>query len=340
MPVIIMIVAAGAYLALMKRDYVSQGSLMVNGPSLLASLSSLSNANSDVWLTPAQATTNEIGELVQTDAFIRAIIQGTDLEAEMALPAEQLNEVFDAIRENIYAVPQGDNQTLITVASDDPVIAYQLVNSLIDNYIQWKINSQKTESQTALTFFSGLIEEYKAELDVATANLQTYILAHPAPVRGDRPYLEAFEIERLNAEVSLAQVRYNSALNNEENAKLSLQQVETEAQQTYVMVDAPEIPTKPETSLRRIALNLSIFVVAGAVLSLGLIFITYLLDNTVRFSQDVKTQLDLPVLAVVPDTTKKTITVRQRLQGVLKLKMLDRGKERKQLAVQSTDGKG
>jgi uncharacterized protein involved in exopolysaccharide biosynthesis len=303
-PLIVMVIATGVYFTVMKRDYLSQGTLLVNGQSLLASLSSLTNSNSNVWVTPAQSTASEINELIRTDAFIRAIVQQTDLEDEMTKSPKEVNQLFVDLRTNFSITTIGDNQTLIAAANDDPKIAYQLVDSLINNYIQWKIKSKKTESQTALTFFSNLIDQYNKDVQTASTNLRTYLLQHPEPTRGERPYVEQFEIDNLTEEVKLAQTRYNNALDKEENAKLSLEQVETDAAQTYVIVDAPEIPTQPETSLTKVGLNLSVFIVAGLLLSIGLLFVSYLLDKTIRFPLDVGVYLgDLPVLAVIPDTS-------------------------------------
>jgi hypothetical protein len=164
------------------------------------------------------------------------------------------------------------------------------------------LNSQKTESQTALDFFAGLITIYQVDLETARTNLKNYVLNHPAPVRGDRPFLEQFEIEYLNSEITNAKGRYSNAVSKEEDAKLSLQQVETNIHQTYVVIDAPEIPIKPNRSLRSMAIQVGIFLGIGLLISLVLIYVSSVMDSTVRFPLDITAHTELPVLAVVPDT--------------------------------------
>ncbi len=301
LPILILAIASVVYLFVSKADYVAQGSLYVNSQSLLASLTDLNNNNNSLWVTPAQATSGEISELVKTDSFVRAMIKQTNLEATMAEGPAAVDEVFTNVRKEIDVTTSGNNQIQVSVSDSDPVLAYQLANSLIENYIQWKMNSKKTESQAAVDFFDKLITEYQVSLDQTRAELKAYIGAHPEPVRGSRPYLEQFEIDRLNGQIKAAQDRYGAALDKEENAKLSLQQIESDTRQTYILIDAPEVPIKPSLSLKKVGLSLAAFYVVGIFLSIALIVAGHLIDQTVRFTEDVTAQLGLPVLAMIPE---------------------------------------
>ncbi len=302
LPLIIMMAASGAYLVVKKADYVSQGMLYINTPSLVKALDINNNNNANLWSSPAQVTTDEINELIATDAFVRAIIQKTDLEEYMTEGPVAVNDLFVAVREEVKVVSLGTNQTQISVTDENPKVAYQLVNSLIDNYIQWKINSQKTDSQATLDFYSNLIEQYKTEVDTARENLKAYISAHPEPIQGDRPFLEQFEIDRLNNQVNLSQDRLTAALTNEESAKLALSQIESNARQTYITIDAPEVAVEPTMSMKSLGLSIGVFLAVGAILSVGLVVLAMMMDKTLRFSLDVSQQLGLPVLAMIPDT--------------------------------------
>ncbi len=306
LPLLILSMAMVVYLVFMKVDYVAEGSLYVGNQSLLVSLNNVSDTSSNSYfMTASQATSSEIGELMRTDAFVRAIIRQTNLEEKMSEGQTTIDEVFIDVRKAIGLTATGRNQVQITATTSDPVLAFQLVNSLIENYIQWKMNSKKTESQAAVDFFSELITKYKAEVDQSRADLKAYISTHPEPIRGSRPYLEQFEIDRLNGQITATQSRYTSALDKEENAKLSLQQIESDARQTYMVIDAPTVPLKPEISLKKLGLSAAAFLAIGAILSVALVVANMLLDTTVHFSQDVNLHLDLPVLATIPEFSSK-----------------------------------
>ncbi len=301
LPFILMVIASVAYLAVKKPDYVSQGMLYINSPSLVKALDINTTTNTNLWTSAAQQTTDEISSLMKTDAFVRAIIQKTDLEEQMTEGPVMVNDLFVAVRDEVKVVSLGANQTEISVQDEDSRIAYQMVNSLIENFIQWKINSQKTDSQATLDFYSNLIVQYKAELDAAREDLKAYLGSHPEPIQGNRPYLETFEMDRLNNQVSLSQNRYTSALDNEEAAKLALSQVESNARQTYIIIDAPEIAVKPTMPLKTLGLSVGVFLAVGVILSLSLIILGMLTDKTLRFSLDITQQLGLPVLAMIPE---------------------------------------
>ncbi len=339
LPFLAMVVAAGIYMGVRKADYVSQGVLYINSQSLLTSLSDTSNSNTSWWISPSQGTTDEINELIKTDAFVRAIIQRTDLEQRMSEGPVAVSQLFQDVRTKITVLSLGNNQTEISVSDSDPRIAYQLVNSLTENYIQWKMNSQKTESQAALDFFSNLIKQYKTEVDASRDSVKAYISAHPEPIQGSRPFQEQFEIDRLNSQVKLSEERYTSALEKEENAKLALQQVESNARQTYITIDAPEIPVKPTMSLKSLAMNLGMFLVVGIMLSGVLIVGGFMLDKTIRFTADATLQIGLPVLAMIPDTTSRSTALSGKKHKKDRL-MLSESKQISSMPSEKEDNEG
>lgn len=111
------------------------------------------------------------------------------------------------------------------------------------------------------------------------------------------------EISRLQGEIDLAASRYATALDKEEETRLAMAQIESDARQTYFLIDAPTIPDTPDTSLRKLALSGGIFTVVGVFLSAGLIVGVALIDRSFRFPIDVINRLDLPVLTMVPEAT-------------------------------------
>lgn len=302
LPIFIMIGAAGISFYITKPRYSSHAIVYVQKESLLASLTSFGVSNSSYWATPAQITSWEINELFQSDAFIRAIIQKTDIEKEMGGGQSADAKLIEDVRRYIWATPfGGDNQVQLNASYADPNTATQLVNGVIDVYVQWKLNASRVQSEAAQVFFKDLITNYQAELDVARQAMKTYINEHPLPIRGERPELEQMDMKSLEGDIDLATTRLSNALEKEENARLAQVQSESDARSTYVMIDAPQPPLKPEISRRQLALKYGVFIVVGFILSLTAIAGAALLDRSIRFPNDVTNSLILPVLAVVPD---------------------------------------
>lgn len=300
LPIVLLLGAGVAYFGFLAEPvYIVRGVLYVQPTSLLESLLPLPD-EPFTSVTPAEATATEIDELLQTRAFVRAVIANTDLEARMSASDEVVEDTIDEVREAVWAEAQGQNQVLIAAAHEDPVLAYQLSQGMVDSYIQWRVNSDREESAAAQAFFADLIAGYQDDVDAARAELRDYLDTHPAPFRGERPANEQIEIGRLEEAINLAQTRYASALDKEEDARLAMARAEGNVRRTYYLIDAPVIPVEPATSLRRVARSLAIFGGAGVLLSLLLVAGGALLDRSVRFPLDLEQGSDVPVLAMVP----------------------------------------
>ncbi|MCP4427748.1 MAG: lipopolysaccharide biosynthesis protein [Chloroflexi bacterium] len=303
LPVVFMLGVAAVAVVTQDPQYMAGGVMYVEKESFLATLTSVRESTFS-WDTPAEQTNREISELLQTDAFIRAVIKMTDMEESMDGGIIAVTETIQEVREAAWTQPLGNNQVVVAVAHTEPLITYQLVNAIIENYIQWKINADRVESVTAQEFFDDLTLQYKNDLEVTRREYQNYLIANPEPGRGNRPDLELLEIERLQSDLQLAGNRYADALEKNENAQLALSQAESDVRQTYFFIDAPRIPEEPSTSLTEVATQVIIFAVVGAILSgIGIVG-SALLDRSLRFPIDVRHGVDLPVLASVPNVSQ------------------------------------
>jgi capsular polysaccharide biosynthesis protein len=298
LPMVIATAAGVLFTLSAAPSYVARGRLYVEKESLLASLTSTTNDGA-WWVTPAQATVNELSELVASQAFVRSVIEKTPLEEEMSANEVAMNQIFTFYRESVYFIASGDKMVEIGATTDDPALAQQFVVATMDAYVQWKLNADYQESVTAQNFFAELLQPYKDDVEAARSELVAYLRAFPEPVRGDRPADEQLEVERLRANLLRAEERLIAAQNNEENARFSQVTSESVTRQTYLVIDQPQVPATPEGSLRGLVQDLAIFAIAGVVLTVSGISAGALLDRSLRFPIDVRYGLSLPVLAMV-----------------------------------------
>jgi uncharacterized protein involved in exopolysaccharide biosynthesis len=311
LPILLTTIAGSVFLYIQEPKYTSNGILYVNNQSLLNSLAAVPSSNTNWWLTPAQASSNEINNLLKTNAFIRAIVAETDLELYMSGGQNQVQEIIGGVRKSLWVTPVGNNEIYLQASFEDPVLAHQIVNSMVTSYINWQINKEVLDSQVAKNFFDELITLHSAELNSARQNLREYYEAHPVPFRAERPFGEQMEIQRLQSEIDIAAGRLESALHKAENANLTLQQVESDVRQTYLLLDAPLVPERPDISRRKMAVQLGIFAGAGLLLTVIGVAGSTILDRSFRFPIDIKHHLQLPVVAVVPDVTPRRKRGRQ-----------------------------
>lgn len=297
-PLLVALIAGGAYLAITPPQYVATGNIYVEKESLLAVLTASDNA--DVWVTAAEGTLTELEELLSTKAFVRSAIQNTKLEAEMSKGPDAIAATMDFFISSIKLDTPGEKLVMIAATSDDPELSSQIVNATLGAYVQWKIYNDFQESVAAQAFFEQQIPPYIEQVNKTRQALVAYLKAHPVPVVGDRPAQEDIEIERLQAEVARAEERLNAAQANEESARLSMAESESVTRQTYLVIDQPEIPTDSELTVASIATTIAIFGAVGLVVSIVIIVVSALSDRSMRFPIDVRHVLSLPTLALIP----------------------------------------
>jgi uncharacterized protein involved in exopolysaccharide biosynthesis len=303
LPLVLMIGLAGASLYLAEPQYVSRGRLYVQKASLLPSLTQIGNEGFS-WQSPTQLAVSEFNELVQTEAFVRSVIQKTDLEAEMSAGPDAVRTTIEQFRKSLSISMVGDSVIEIGVKNKDPKLAQQLAAATIDSYSLWKLNGDRQESTVAQQFFATVLPGYQEDLQKARDAMKAYLISHPVPLRGERPAQEQLELSQLQSAVDVATKRVESALEKEESARLAQTQAESSVRQNYMVIDAPVEPLKSESSLREQLMGPAIFVLVGIMLTFAGIAGGVLLDRSFRFPLDVHNSLDLPVLALVPDVSR------------------------------------
>ncbi len=302
LPIVLMVAAMTLYITFVPAPYTAEGTLYVQQETLLSSLTSVrSNGFGFRYVTPSEETVGELYQLMNSDGFLRAIVQQTDLESRMNEGPKAIEETLTKARDAVWFRSLGNNMVAVNATFTMPRVAAQLVQSTIDTYTLWKTNISHDESVAAQDFFVDLVATYRNELDTERRTLTNYLISHPEPVRGNRPPEEAATIAQLSATVDLAEERLRNAENKEEDAKLSLAQTESNIRQSYFVVDAPQIPLEPKRSKKELALVLALFLTVGMVFSVAGIVGGALLDRSLRFPLDIGQGLQLPVLALIPE---------------------------------------
>jgi capsular polysaccharide biosynthesis protein len=299
-PLFLMVVGAVVWLFATKPEYTSRGTVYVQGGTLLSSLVADTSSQSG-WAGPAKATSDDLNSLLQSDAFVRAVIAQSDLEPEMHRGPRIADETVKKVRSSVWTETLGQNMVLIGAAYTSPIVAQQLSSGVIQNYMQWRLNNGSNEGAAAQNYFEKLIPQYQSDVQTARQDLQAYLVQHPDPVRGDRPTEETFQIERLQAAVQEATQRLNDTVTKAEKAKLAGDRSTIDVQQTYSVIDAPQLPPEPSTSRRKQAMSMAVFILAGLLLSLVTVVGESILDTTLRFPSDVQQKLGLPVLGSIPE---------------------------------------
>ena len=303
LPIVIMAIACTAYFVLETPPFISQGIISVQSGTLIENVAGVDTGGFS-WVTPAQATSDEFAELLQTDAFIRLIVQQTPLEDQMSQGEEVIEQTITEARDAISVFALGSNQIRLSAEYRNPEVAHKLAEGAVNAFIQWKIDSDQQDSISARVFIENLIPEYEADYNEAIAALEGYLLQHPEPLRGNRPAIEELQIERLQTEIGQSYDRFIGAQESLEQIRLQEVIAEGTTRQTYTIVDYPRVPRNPEVYFEDYITVIAIFVSVGLTLTVMGIVGNSFIDRSMRLPIDARYVTDLEVLAVVPAPPK------------------------------------
>ena len=131
--------------------------------------------------------------------------------------------------------------------------------------------------------------------------------AHPEPaIVGSRSASEQIAIAGLQADAKSATDRYTSTLSKAEDARLASAQTRSNVAGRLRLVDAPKVPTAPNSSRKKTIVRMGLFSTLGLALSAAAVFVGTIADKTFRSPEEIRKRLGVPLLAVVPEGGRST----------------------------------
>ena len=332
----LVVTSIGGYLATTTPDeYQSIGVLSVSSETFLDVLTG-SRSNTLSYESPAVTTARQFNELIQTDGFATSVIDGAGLGDERAAG---LFTVAD-FRQNTYASASGESLVDIIAIADDPERARLLAVSSISAFKNYIISSEVLGTDVAENFYDEQLTTYKADVDLARQNLQDFLAANPEPINpGDaRDIGEQLEITRLNDLLTQAQVRFDSAFDNREAARLATLQSSADINQRFRTLDEPVAPDVPQSGLKTLATTMILYAILGLLLSIGAVALATVLDRSIHSANDLE-RLGAGVRAVVPRSAGMSVDAPRHVSaGSVKTKAPEKAKASEKSKVPATAG--
>ncbi len=187
------------------------------------------------------------------------------------------------LEQGIQVQTTNDTQLIeIEVEDTNPLIAAAIANTLVDVFIE---NNQALQASRYATTKKSL-ETQLARLDEQIKQTSEYI----SNLDSDG---ESTERDRLETTLAQYQQTYASLLQSYEQVRVAEAQSTSNVVQVEPAV-APEIPIRP-----RVLLNTVLAAFIGFALSLGVVLLIDILDDSLRNPEDITRQLGLPILGLI-----------------------------------------
>jgi uncharacterized protein involved in exopolysaccharide biosynthesis len=284
--------------------YESIAGVWVDNPTYLdpkgTAASSLASA--------AQSQSTQLTELLHTRSFMLDVVGRTGLASIASTPSGEA-KVADLMDKGVTvaAVPNGSHLLTIRARFATPQLSQQVAQAIVDAYSDRSSNQLVDQSSTAISFYQSQLDSAQDDATKANQDLSQYAIAMGyAPtgdgttVSTDTQQAQAFDPQfaDLQAKAHFAQQQVDQARAALQNAQQRSAAAAQGADQTFQVIDPPQLPTAPVTQTK----NVLVFGIAGLVVGLGLSGIVLVLlvasDRSIR--QEADLQPPVRVLGALP----------------------------------------
>jgi len=277
------------------ETYRSESRIAVSADPLLAQLT---EANPDFsFNTPATVTSRQVSELLSTDEFVRRVAIAGGWAEEL----ESGQVTLSQLRMMAYVVADGDTLVRVGASTTDPDVSQRLASAVVNSFRDYTVETGAVEASTSVEFLTEEVRTVQERSDAAAAGVDAFIAQNPGAGESELPLALATQYQRLldAAEVESAALRDATAALRE--ARLRERETATVVDQRFRVLDEPQTPKAAEPRLKGMVLEVAMFVVLGAILSVLLLLVLAMFDRSIRTSSDVRRKFGLGVLALVPE---------------------------------------
>ena len=262
--------------------------------------------------TPAESQATALSEMLQTRSFALAVAQEAKLASSLGGDVTD-DALIAAVSQSAQVTAQAYDLFTIQYTSDDPVVAQQVVQAIIDQYNQEIKKTASAEGQNVLQPYQAQLAQAQQDAQNAQDAQTQYLAAHPQETPDQ---LQADPVyQQLHLQVQQTQQKVQALQNIINALEEQIASHTTIADGLYRVLDAPAVPTKSVSRVKTLLLG------GGAGLLLGLIAATLLIVVLMRSDRKIYTRGDLrevtasPVVMELPLLSAKAVEVLVKTSG-------------------------
>lgn len=300
-PLLVLLALGAVVAAQTPKEYRSVGVLNVTSGQLLTDLTDVPGGPSFGFETPAVVTARTFNNLVQTRTFLSTIIDTAGLRSAV----QQGLLTGDEIKSSISVTGHPDNLIEVAVTSPRPEQSQRIAAAALATFQEFVVSTDIGDFTLRLSVAQTQLVTAQARYDEARQLYRDYLEAHPGPLTDiERPPEEVDEIGRLEDAVARASAAVQEAETTVANEQVGVNAARDAVLRQLRVIDSPELPETPQPRVQKAVLTVVLFAFLGAIISIGAVLVSALLDRTVRTPDDIAAKFGLDVLAVVPSARR------------------------------------
>ena len=300
LPIVIGLIAGAGYAFKLPRTYVSSANVFSD--TSLPNVSTLADGVAPGAVTPSADKMVILQEFLRTQSFLDKVAQRSPIGPFIATHSKTVDELAaDAMGKTVKLSAPGPQILVVSAKSGSPVMAAGTVKAVIDEFTAELGSVLAARAQSLAASYKIQLNAANASLASAESALATYLQTHLANVA------DAQETA-LQGQMAAAQQQHDTAQLSYNQAQFQISVVVDPT--TFHVVDPPVVPSAPTSRKKQLIMSGVGGLLGGFVITILALIILMAQDRSVREERDVRDELELEVVATVPQFDKSAVSPR------------------------------
>ena len=249
--------------------------------------------------TPANEYAEVLSQFVQTQAFLREVIDRSSLKDEFVGAHDQV-AYLDDIRKRFRIQALGMNLVKVSFRAASPQVTFEMVSATLAVRDERTLRDQLGSSSTSSAFYQKELDLAQTEAIRAQKQLDEFNNGHAGTLTAADDYRQ----RTLRLASDLAQVRMQDLKNRVDRASIASALLQLTQASNVEVIDQPEIPKLPSGGLRPAAFLLGV-ALAGAVVLAGVVVVVgTLLQASIASEADLERLGAASLFATIPQVAR------------------------------------
>ena len=265
-------------------------------PELL--VTSPSDPSAPILQTAASQQADLLDQLLQTQSFVRDVVQKTSLSAALAA-AQDERRFLASVGKSFQVDTHGTNLLTVAYISHDPRIGPEMVNAALAVRADRVAQASVTFSAAASTLYQQQLASAQTQALDAQKKLDDFDAEHPAPLSD----IQQHSRDQLRLTLDFAQIRLGDIRGRIDQATLAPAVLAVSGME-FQVVDQPRVEATPRGGTKPAAMTAAIAFAAGAALVTLLVLLGTILPSHATGPADVARLAPMKLIASVPRVSR------------------------------------
>lgn len=273
------------------------------------------------YLSPAQNQANRMAELLKTQNFLNEVVRHTPLAPLAGTPSGQ-ERLQALVVSQISMQPSGNNLLAIRYRSATPQLTLQVLQALLDAYIEKTSSDLTSQGTVAISFYESQVQateqQAKQSADALRRYQQASRMSTDPSISGGLTGVDTAnadpQLKQLQAQADFDQKHLDDTRASLDKARFQVDAADQGQDLSFQVIDAPHIPAGATRDTKKLIIAPIAALLVGLIGSTVLLVIILASDRSVRAETDLVPPVR--VLGIVPNLMLKRLPKRERASAI------------------------